>query len=142
MVEISGVPSATLAFLWPALAAASASDFTSALAKELVNCAVGSAAWRVPPEPEWATPNKVALELDSVRLRDFTATDKGVPTLICAPFALHGATVADFAPGHSLVEALQSGGLRRVLVTEWRSASPAMSFLAIDDYLADLNVLV
>ncbi|MGP0092416.1 MAG: alpha/beta fold hydrolase [Xanthobacteraceae bacterium] len=142
MAEISGVPSASLAFLWPALAAASASNFASALAKEFVNLAVGSDAASVCPEPEWATCNKVALELDSVRLRDFAATGKGMPTLICAPFALHGATVVDFAPGHSLVTALQTAGLRRVFATEWRSASPAMSFMSIDGYLADLNVLV
>ena len=68
MVEISGVPSASLAFLWPAFAAASASEFASAMAKEFVNLAVGPDAEPIPPEPEWVTSNKVALELDSVRL--------------------------------------------------------------------------
>jgi poly(3-hydroxyalkanoate) synthetase len=84
----------------------------------------------------------VALELPTVRLRDFSMTFEGIPTLLCAPFALHGSTITDFAPGHSLVAALQGAGMRRVFVTDWRSASPDMRFLSIDNYLADLNVLV
>ena len=38
------------------------------------------------------------------------------PVLVCAPYALHGAMIADFAPGHSLVEALQKGGVNRIYV--------------------------
>jgi poly(3-hydroxybutyrate) depolymerase len=37
---------------------------------------------------------------------------------------------------------LRGAGLGRVFVTDWRSASPDMRFLSIDNYLADLNVLV
>jgi poly(3-hydroxybutyrate) depolymerase len=131
-----------MAFLWPALMAESASEFASAVAREFVDLAIGSEADTKGPEPCWTTPNSVALELTSVRLRDFSTASEGVPTLVCAPFALHGATITDFAPQHSLVAALQGAGLRRVLVTEWRSASPYMRYLSIDNYLADLNVLV
>jgi len=66
----------------------------------------------------------------------------GVPALICAPLALHCPTVADFAPGHSVVEALSDGGVGRIFVTDWRSAGEEMRFLTIDNYLADLNVAV
>ena len=65
-----------------------------------------------------------------------------MPTLLCAPFALHGAAIADLAPGHSLVAALREAGLARLFVTDWRSAQPDMRDLGIDNYLADLNVLV
>jgi poly(3-hydroxyalkanoate) synthetase len=61
---------------------------------------------------------------------------------VCAPYALHRATIADFAPGHSLVEALRGAGLTRLFVADWRSATPAMRDFSIDTYLADLNVLV
>lgn len=130
-----------LAFLWPAVAAASASEFTVALAKQWAEFATddGSAP---ATEPAWSTPNRIALHLNSVRLRDFSTTQKGTPTLLCAPFALHGATVTDVAHGHSLVATLQAAGLERLFVTDWRSATPEMRFLAIDDYLATLNVLV
>jgi poly(3-hydroxyalkanoate) synthetase len=69
--------------------------------------------------------------VSSVRLRDFSTAAEGIPTLI-----------TDFAPHHSLVAALQDAGIERIFLTDWRSASPDMRFLSIDNYLADLNVLV
>jgi poly(3-hydroxyalkanoate) synthetase len=131
-----------MVFLWPALVAESTSELASAAAKELVNFAVGGAAPPSVREPRWATRNRVAIELPSLRVRDFSSAAEGIPTLLCAPFALHGSTITDFAPGHSLVEALQAAGISRLFVTDWRSASPDMRFLSIDNYLADLNVVV
>jgi poly(3-hydroxyalkanoate) synthetase len=90
----------------------------------------------------WTTANTVALELASMRLRDFATGTDGPATLICAPYALHGATVADFAPGHSVVETLRQSGLSRLFVTDWRSATPETRYFTIDSYLADLNVAV
>jgi poly(3-hydroxyalkanoate) synthetase len=93
-------------------------------------------------EPEGATPSEMSLELHTVRLRDYTLAKSGVPTLLCMPLALHGAVVADLATGHSLVAALRGAGIERLFMADWRSASADMRFLGIDDYLADLNVLV
>lgn len=90
----------------------------------------------------WTTPNTVALELATMRLRDCSRTRSGQPALVCAPYALHRALIADFAPGHSVVQSLQNGGIDRVYLTDWRSASPDMRYLSIDSYLADLNVAV
>jgi len=90
----------------------------------------------------WTTPNTIALELATFRLRDFSQGRRGHPALICAPYALHRALIADFAPSHSIVEALQRGGVNRLYLTDWRSASPDMRYLSIDNYLADLNVAV
>ena len=91
--------------------------------------------------PDWTTPNDVMLQLTSMQLRDFSCGD-GQPVLICAPFALHRALIADFAPGHSIVETLRAGGIERLFVTDWRSATPDMRYLSIDSYLADLNIAV
>src|SRR6516165_9929626 len=90
----------------------------------------------------WTTPNRIALELATLRLRDFSRGAAGFPALICAPYALHRALMTDFAAGHSIVAALQRGGVDSLFLTDWRSASPDMRFLSIDNYLADLNVLV
>jgi poly(3-hydroxyalkanoate) synthetase len=91
----------------------------------------------------WATPNEVALQLPSMRLRAFSrGSATQPPVLICAPYALHGALIADFAAGHSLVGVLLEGGVNRVYVTDWCSATPNMRHLSIDNYLADLNVAV
>ena len=48
-----------------------------------------------------STINRIALELPSMRLREFSADGDGIATLVCAPLALHDATLTDFAPGHS-----------------------------------------
>jgi poly(3-hydroxyalkanoate) synthetase len=129
-------------FLWPALAAATASEMVAAFAKELAHLAAAQPSNSVFREPRWTTPNRVALELPSMRLREFSADGDDVATLVCAPLALHDATLTDFAPDHSLVAALQMAGLRNLFVTDWRSASPDMRFFSIDSYLADLNVVV
>ncbi|MBR0974848.1 MULTISPECIES: alpha/beta fold hydrolase [Bradyrhizobium] len=102
---------------------------------------------RGPPEQDdsslpWTTPNSVALELATMRLRRCTRTQSGQPALVCAPYALHRALIADFAPGHSVVQALQNGGIDRIYLTDWRSATPDMRHLSIDSYLGDLNVAI
>jgi poly(3-hydroxybutyrate) depolymerase len=140
MPGMNDPPFPSLVFLWPALAVESASEFASAMAREFVNLAVGPQ--QPAARPQFATANKVALELTTGQLRDFSTAPHGMPTLICAPFALHHATIVDFAPGHSLVATLQRAGLTRLFVTDWRSATPEMRFLSIDSYLADLNVMV
>lgn len=142
MYEPAGRHFPNLAFFWPALVAASTSEMTAWAAKQFANFAVGPAGDEVPSEPKWATPHTIVLELKTVRLRDFTTEKNCPPALLCAPLALHGAAVTDLAPGHSLVAALRAAGLRRLFVTDWRSATADMGFRGIDDYLADLNVLV
>jgi poly(3-hydroxyalkanoate) synthetase len=125
--------------LLPELAAASAEQIAGAMAQALANL-------ELPETPagarqqRWATPNHVELELPTMRLRRFGAERQPRPVLICAPYSLHGATIADFARGHSLVSTLLAGGLGPVYVTQWRSATPTMRFVSIDNLLADLNV--
>jgi poly(3-hydroxybutyrate) depolymerase len=130
------------AFFWPALVAASAAETASSIAAHFLGFSGDAHGDHIRQEPEGATPSKIALELHAVRLRDFTVAQSGVPTLLCTPLALHGAAVADLAAGHSLVAALSSAGIERLFMADWRSASAEMRFLGIDEYLADLNVLV
>ena len=135
----TGADWAQQAWLWPLEAARIAMQ--------------GYAQWFAGPDPapasamepplDWTTPNGVALQLQTMRLRTFPqAVGTQSPVLVCAPYALHSALVADFAPDHSLVEALQKYGAGRVYVTDWRSATPDMRQLSIDNYLADLNVAI
>src|SRR6266446_6353609 len=130
------------AFFWPALAAASAGEIASSFAALFLGFSGDADGDHTPKEPEGATPSKIALELQAVRLRDFTVAQSEVPTLLCTPLALHGAVIADLAIGHSLVAALRDAGIGRLFMTDWRSAGAEMRFLGIDEYLADLNVLV
>jgi len=94
------------------------------------------------PPLSWTTPNKIALQLPSMRLLDFSEAAEGQPLLVCAPYALHRALIADFAPGHSLVELLRNAGVARLYLTDWRSATSEMRYFSIDTYLADLNIAV
>ncbi len=128
------------AFFWSALAAVSAGEVVSSVAAQFLGADAESD--RAEQGPEGATPSRIALELHAVRLLDFALVESGIPTLLCAPLALHGGTVADIAAGHSLVAALRGAGIERLFMVDWRSASADMRFLGIDDYLADLNVLV
>ena len=74
----------SVAFLWPDLAAEQASEFAAAIAKEFAKLAGGSEPQQPSVEPEWTTRNEVTLELESVRLRDFSTRPDGVATLVCA----------------------------------------------------------
>ena len=134
---------ASLFFSWPAVMAAMATGMVAASINEFFRQVAEPREQDVAePKPVWATPHHIRLELGTMRLRDFSTSTHGVATLVCAPYALHRATIADFAPGHSLVEALRRSGLGRIHVTDWRSATSEMQALSIDNYFADLNVAV
>jgi poly(3-hydroxyalkanoate) synthetase len=135
-------PPLSPAFLWPVLAAEAASEFASAMTRGLALAPKMSDTGAAGSRPRWTTHNSVVLELTAMQLRDFTRKREGAAALICAPFALHGATIVDFAPRHSLVAALLGAGLSRLFVTDWRSATPEMRYWDIDDYLSELNVAV
>jgi poly(3-hydroxybutyrate) depolymerase len=94
------------------------------------------------PKPEWTTKNKVILDLHTMALRDFSTGSKGMYTLIVAPFAGHTSIIADFHKGQSLVENLIENGIKRVCVTEWKSATAEMKNYDIDMYLRELNTCV
>ncbi|MCP4382483.1 MAG: alpha/beta fold hydrolase [Hyphomicrobiales bacterium] len=134
----------SIAFLWPALLAMETGRATLAMAEQFANLVAPAAPDPAVEPPRWTTPNKLALELRSLKLRDFSTKSKPgqTPTLVCPPFALHGATIADFARGHSLVQALRDSGIHQLFLTEWRSATPETRFMSIDSLLADLNVAI
>ena len=98
-------------------------------------------------KPVWATPNEILYDLNTMQLRDFSdaaarSDAKTIPTLIDAPYAGHHSTIADYAKGQSLVETLQSNGIRRVLCMDWKSATDQMKDYNIDIYLAEINAIV
>ncbi len=82
-----------LAFLWPAFAAASASETAALAAKQFADFAVGPAG-SLTHEPKWATPHKIALELATATLREFSVDAGETPVLLCLPLALHGGNAA------------------------------------------------
>lgn len=97
-----------------------------------------------PPPPEWATENRVLLDLDTTLLRDFSSagTQDVLPVLVDPPYAGHNSAIADYIKGQSLIETLLAAGLPRVLAMEWKTATLEMRDFDIDKYLAEINVLV
>ena len=91
-----------------------------------------------------ATLKRIRLELPTMLLmeRDVQVRAKAPPVLIVAPYAIHEASIADFAEGHSLARVLIEGGSESVALTYWKSATAEMRDYGIDAYLGDLNVAV
>jgi poly(3-hydroxyalkanoate) synthetase len=124
---------------WPMAAV----EAGSALARQMFG-AFSAPAAAPAPAPVWTSENQIVLELGAARLHRFAsapARQGRTPIVVCAPFALHDARIADLCDGHSLMATLGAGGAPLYLV-EWLSAGKTQAFRAIDDYLADLNVFV
>ncbi|GAB4361763.1 MAG: alpha/beta fold hydrolase [Oricola sp.] len=134
-----GVP-----WFWPMAAALEMEEAGLGLFKRNLDAAAEIARIEMPPRPEWATPNTVVAELDTMRLRDFSAgaTADAVPVLVDPPYAGHSSTIADYRKGQSLVGTLRDAGLARVLAMDWKGATPQMRDFDIDKYLAEINVVV
>ena len=130
-------------WLWPWIAASALTRGALETGHGSMEANDGDAALPRVSEPEWASPNHVTIELDAMRVRDFSvARDKRRPTLIVAPFALHDARIADLSSGHSLIETLRANGCSRLFLVEWKSATAKTKLRTIDSYLCDLNVAV
>ncbi len=88
--------------------------------------------------------DSVRIELQTMLLleRRQPARGRDVPVLIVAPYAVHDASIADFAEGHSLARVLADGGSGLIALTFWKSASAEMRGYGIDAYLSDLNVAI
>ena len=131
-------------WFWPMAAAIEMEDAGLELFERNLDAVSAAAQIDAPPPPAWASPNAILLDMPTMRLRDFSRSHDtgGVPVLIDAPYAGHSATIADYQPGQSLVETLLDNGLPRVLVTDWKSATPDMRDFGIERYLAELNVVI
>ena len=130
-------------WFWPYAAAIELGDEGLDLFRDNLKFVAEAADISAPPHPEWATPNRVTLDLDTMRLRDFSGPGaSGVPVLVDPPYAGHRSTIADYAKGQSLIETLIGVGLDRVLAADWKAATDAMKNFDIDKYLAEINVVV
>lgn len=130
-----------LPLMWTSFALSTAGKIASSMAE---NLSATSAAHPPDHAPlRWATGHTVALELEAAVLRDFSTGDPAAgSTLICTPLAFHRATIADFAPGHSIVAALREAGIGNVFAIDWLPASREMRYKSLDSYFSDFNVLI
>jgi len=92
--------------------------------------------------PRLATPHRTRLDLRTMVLCEYGEAEDSVPTLVDAPYAGHTAVIADYHKGQSLIETLLDNGIGHVLLTDWKSATPDMKDLEIDNYLAEMLVAI
>src|ERR1700682_1933877 len=92
--------------VWPLAAAALAGKANVRFLEDLMSSVSDKRSVSSSLSLPWTTSNRVALELASMRLRNFSTATGGPAAPILGPYALHSATIADLAPGHSVVEAL------------------------------------
>ena len=135
--SLDGVPA-----FWPMALAAGLIAQGAALAARNLRFAEEEIRIHAHRRPDFATPNRVRLDLRTLRLREYGGTRAGVPTLVDAPHAGHTAVIADYAKGQSLVETLLDAGLGPVALTDWKPATEDMKDLEIDNYLADMVVAI
>lgn len=131
--------------LWPLAAVVEMQDLGLRLVENNIRYLAEIEKLELPTPSDWATSNRIILDLDTVRIRDFSHSNsrpEAIPVLVDAPYAGHSSTIADYAKGQSLVETLLAAGIERVLVTDWKSADDAMRGFDIDKYLAELNVVI
>jgi poly(3-hydroxyalkanoate) synthetase len=134
----------TLPWFWPFEFAAAVSDQEISMFKRGLETITEAEKLEYGLIPQFATPNKIALELHTLRLRDFTIDQRAreTPTIVVAPYAGHTAVIADFSVNQSLVHTLLENGVSLVFVTDWKCATLDMKDYDIDNYLADINVCV
>ncbi len=91
-----------------------------------------------------ATLGQIRIELPTMVLleRKEPVAAKVDPVLIVAPYAVHEASIADFADRHSVAQVIIEGGSEFVALTYWKSATAEMRDYGIDAYLSDLNVAI
>ncbi len=90
------------------------------------------------------TLKRIRIELPTMLVleRNAQVPSKAIPVIIVAPYAVHEASIADFADRHSLAQVIVKGGSESVALTYWKSATAEMRDYGIDAYLGDLNVAV
>jgi poly(3-hydroxyalkanoate) synthetase len=85
---------------------------------------------------------RIALPTMLLLERNQPVASNAARVLIVAPYAVHEASVADFADRHSVAQIIAEGGSEFVALTYWKSATAEMRDYGIDAYLSDLNVAI
>lgn len=135
-LSLLGVPA-----FWPMTMAAALAEAESEVIAKNIKFVEEEIKIHAERRPQPATPNKIRLDLRTMLLRAY-GEESAFPTLVVAPYAGHTAVIADYHKGQSLVETLLANGVGHVLLTDWKSATEDMKDLEIDNYLAEMVVVI
>jgi poly(3-hydroxyalkanoate) synthetase len=139
----AAAPNINVPLFWPALMAADMARQGLELAARNVRFLEEEARLHGGIKPRLATSHAVRMDLRTLRLCDYSEPGAdGLPTLVVAPYAGHTSMIADYHEGQSLMQTLRAGGVRRLLLTDWHSATADMKDFEVDQYLAELLACV
>ncbi|HRT44406.1 MAG TPA: alpha/beta fold hydrolase [Desulfomonilia bacterium] len=93
-------------------------------------------------KPEFISPNRKIFEDKAVVLRRFDEDRTGDPILIVPPQAGHHSSIADYAPGQSLVQTCLKHTAHPVYVIEWKSSTLSRREETIDDLVQQVMLCV
>lgn len=93
-------------------------------------------------EPVFATENKVVLETEAFRLRQFSEEHDENPVLILPPQAGHHSSICDFSPSNSLVRTFMNQGMHTVYAIDWKSATHARAGESLEDLITQTDQCV
>ncbi|MDR2155733.1 MAG: alpha/beta fold hydrolase [Burkholderiaceae bacterium] len=133
-----------LPLFWPLIAAAGMAEAGAELSAHNLRFLAEDEKLHHELKPTLATSSRPLLDLRTMTLRDYSSAKAHttLPTIVDAPYAGHSAVIADYHRGQSLMETLLAHGVTHLFLTDWKSATPDMKDLEIDQYLAELNVCV
>ncbi|WP_075256054.1 alpha/beta fold hydrolase [Herbaspirillum camelliae] len=138
-------PAGSVPLFWPMAFAAQAFKQGQEMMDKQLRFLEEEAKLHAVHHPRMATRHRERLRLRTLTLREYGSADTAQatpPTLVVAPYAGHTSVIADYDQGQSLVETLLGHGVEHVLLIDWHSASADMKDLEIDNYLADLCVVI
>lgn len=138
-------PAGSVPLFWPMAFAAQAFKQGQEMMDKQLRFLEEEAKLHAVHHPRMATRHRERLRLRTLTLREYGNADTAQatpPTLVVAPYAGHTSVIADYDQGQSLVETLLGHGVEHVLLIDWHSASADMKDLEIDNYLADLCVVI
>jgi len=98
-----------------------------------------SEACRPVTEPAFATANKIVLETNAFRLRQFSEDNDANPVLILPPQAGHHSSICDFSPDNSLVRTFLNHGIRSVYAIDWKTASYKRAGETLEDLMTQTD---
>lgn len=86
-----------------------------------------------------ASDNVVVYEDSAIRLRFYKSGERKIPTLILPPQAGHDHTIADYAPGRSLVETVLETRRGPVYLVEWLSCTQERKGETVSDLIKQVE---
>lgn len=141
--SISQPSSLSVPFFWPMLYQESMIKEGMKVASDNIKFASEEMKFEHDLKPKLATPNRLRLDLRTMALREYgSPVEGGIPTLVDAPHAGHTSMIADYHKGQSLIETLMANGHAHVLLTDWKTATPDMADLEVDNYLEEMLTVI